>query len=149
MLQELLLDTAEALRPLHALNRPHNDLKPWNIQVDEDVATVLDLGMAHTLERIKAKCMKLGNPAYRAPEARGELDITTFQPTLKMDIFSLGRIACGITSVLTSARLLRRLFVIGKPYGLDAFEDVNNKEMILSRGSVLCLAVSLSFSSPL
>ncbi|MEB3330225.1 MAG: protein kinase [Candidatus Sericytochromatia bacterium] len=85
--RQIVEQVGNALQYAHSQGVVHRDIKPENIMFHEHKATVLDFGIAHTLERSGAVELSktAGTARYVAPEvmARGEADV-------RADVFSLG-----------------------------------------------------------
>jgi serine/threonine protein kinase len=77
---------AEALVGLHACGVIHGDVKPGNVIVQDDRATLVDLGTARRLGAT-AEARATGTPAYAAPEQTGRLDRPVDE---RSDLYSLG-----------------------------------------------------------
>lgn len=98
--KQVLLQVCRALTVAHGKGIIHRDLKPDNIFItregDDDVAKVLDFGVAKRLDALSTSSdlrtrsgMLLGTPYYMSPEqAMGEVTIDQ-----RADIWSLGIIA--------------------------------------------------------
>ncbi|MEB3221543.1 MAG: protein kinase [Candidatus Sericytochromatia bacterium] len=86
-IKQIVDQVGNALQYAHSQGVVHRDIKPENIMFHENKATVLDFGIAHTLDR--AHVAELGKTSgtarYVAPEtlSRGEADV-------RADVFALG-----------------------------------------------------------
>jgi serine/threonine-protein kinase len=97
--RRLTADVAAALDYAHRRGVIHRDVKPANILVDEEHATVADFGIAHrlvddTTAELTATGIIIGTPAYMSPEqATGARELDA-----RSDIYSL---ACVVFEMLT------------------------------------------------
>ncbi|MFI9826996.1 serine/threonine-protein kinase [Streptomyces sp. NPDC051913] len=84
---QLTAGIAEALQTVHAAGVIHRDLKPSNVLLASDGPRVIDFGIARAADTttLTAKDVRLGTPAYMAPEQAMGSDVT---PAL--DLFALG-----------------------------------------------------------
>jgi serine/threonine protein kinase len=93
---------ASALDYAHRRQIVHRDIKPENIMLNEDMAMVMDFGIAKAVslagsDTITQTGMIVGTPAYVSPEqAAGDIDIDG-----RSDQYSLG---CVVYEMLTGSR---------------------------------------------
>ena len=122
---------ASALDYAHRRQIVHRDIKPENIMLNEDMAMVMDFGIAKAVsmagsDTITQTGMIVGTPAYVSPEqAAGDIDIDG-----RSDQYSLG---CVLYEMLTGARpftgnsaqaVLTKRFTSPVPSLSDALEGV-------------------------
>ncbi len=122
---------ASALDYAHRRQIVHRDIKPENIMLNEDMAMVMDFGIAKAVslagsDTITQTGMIVGTPAYVSPEqAAGDIDIDG-----RSDQYSLG---CVVYEMLTGSRpfsgataqaVLTKRFTAPVPSLSDALEGV-------------------------
>lgn len=119
----IMLQIADAIKSIHALNIIHRDLKPENIiltQTEQDpyFVKLLDFGLATTqyMDRLTQTGIVIGSLAYLSPE-----QVTGKQITLSSDIHALGVI---YYEMLTGTRPF-----IGETT-IDIMKQILNKEPI-------------------
>jgi eukaryotic-like serine/threonine-protein kinase len=101
-----LLVVCEAVGHAHARGILHRDLSPKNVVIDVDGATsVLDWGLACTIDEAAARPQRLGTPGAMAPEVeRGEVSST------RSDVWSLGallrHVIAGVAHVPPALRAI-------------------------------------------
>jgi YVTN family beta-propeller protein len=78
-----------ALTAVHAVGVVHRDIKPANILLGADGATLIDFGIAHTIDstRITRTGMVIGSPAFMSPEQAAGADVTQAS-----DVFALAAV---------------------------------------------------------
>ena len=109
--RRILTDVAAALDYAHRCGVVHRDVKPANILVDEEHATVADFGIAHralddSTQQLTTVGMIIGTPTYMSPEqSTGSRDVDA--PT---DIYALG---CVVFEMLTGSPPFRAANVAG------------------------------------
>ena len=82
----IALDIAEAMAYAHGRSVVHRDLKPGNIMLNEDGATVMDFGVARILDAaLTTSTLFIGTPIYSAPES-----VATPQVGPPADRYALG-----------------------------------------------------------
>ncbi len=86
-IKQLASQVSEALQYAHSQGVVHRDIKPENIIFHEGQATVLDFGIAHTLDRTQPADIQktAGTARYMAPEVLAGATVD-----VRADIFSLG-----------------------------------------------------------
>ncbi|GAA1787944.1 protein kinase domain-containing protein [Actinomadura chokoriensis] len=86
-LRRLGLGLARALRALHAAGLIHRDVKPANIIMAGGEPVLIDLGIAHHVDKTRITTRRVGTWSYIAPEL-----VENRKPTEAADVFSWGAV---------------------------------------------------------
>lgn len=86
-LRRLGLGLARALRALHAAGLIHRDVKPANIIMAGGEPVLIDLGIAHHIDKTRITTRRIGTWSYIAPEL-----VENRRPTEAADVFSWGAV---------------------------------------------------------
>ncbi len=121
----LLGGVGEALGTIHAAKLVHRDLKPANVLLADDGPRVIDFGIARAAESTLATSagVRVGTPAYMAPEQIRNLEIT--QAT---DVFALGQLALfaatGHTAFGEGVASVLFYRIVNEPPDLDGCPEI-------------------------
>src|SRR5688572_6971484 len=109
--RRIVSDVAAALDYAHRRGVVHRDVKPANLLVDEEHATVADFGIAHRAldnasDELTATGIIIGTPAYMSPEqSTGSREVDA-----RTDVYALG---CVIFEMLTGVAPFRAATIPG------------------------------------
>ncbi|WP_370950334.1 serine/threonine-protein kinase [Amycolatopsis sp. cg5] len=85
----ILVDVAESVCVLHAMDVVHRDLKPSNVLFQGDRLVLADLGLAKALAHGSGLTQMAGSPGYMAPEQARQAGIVDE----RTDVYGLGALA--------------------------------------------------------
>ncbi|MFD8495330.1 protein kinase [Amycolatopsis sp. NPDC059657] len=85
----ILLDVAESVCVLHAMDVVHRDLKPSNVLFQGERVVLADLGLAKALAQSSGLTQMAGSPGYMAPEQSRQAGVVDE----RTDVYGLGALA--------------------------------------------------------